>query len=90
LNVTLRGHTLTIRNPQVRYIVRGSKGTYSKYGVDPQEQQLKDGLSILDKAIGVEPEAIHGTLENLSADGTIVSERFVLMHFFAPPPLKSG
>ncbi len=66
---------MTVRNPQLRYIVRGSKGTYIKYGVDPQEQQLKDGMDMVDDALGIEAPEIQGKLELLGPDGGITIER---------------
>ncbi|EPT02790.1 hypothetical protein FOMPIDRAFT_99835 [Fomitopsis schrenkii] len=56
----------------LRYVVRGTTGTYTKTGLDVQEQQLRayaDPEDILkDPAYGVEPEALWGTLENLTRE----------------------
>ncbi|KAG6878111.1 hypothetical protein C0993_012115 [Termitomyces sp. T159_Od127] len=71
----LRGHILSARSPQLRYIVRGTQGTYVKYGVDIQEEQLKvipSPGAILEDAYGKEPESIWGTLENMASDGATV------------------
>ncbi|KAG6880307.1 hypothetical protein C0992_000084 [Termitomyces sp. T32_za158] len=71
----LRGHILSARSPQLRYIVRGTQGTYVKYGVDIQEEQLKAIPSpgaILEDAYGKEPESIWGTLENMASDGVTI------------------
>ncbi|THH09930.1 hypothetical protein EW146_g8533 [Bondarzewia mesenterica] len=70
----LRAHILSVRAPQPRYLVRGTKGTYTKFGVDVQEGQLKviptaEGVHAAE--YGREPEAIWGTLHNLAADGTV-------------------
>lgn len=40
---------------QPRFIVHGSQGSYSKYGLDCQEEQLKDGLTPADEQFGVDP-----------------------------------
>ncbi|KAI0080650.1 oxidoreductase [Panus rudis PR-1116 ss-1] len=75
--VVLRGTTLSVRSSQLRYIVRGTSGTFTKTGVDVQEDQLKvigSPKEIVDEsntAYGQEPEAIWGTLENLK-DGQVV------------------
>ncbi|KAH9843942.1 oxidoreductase [Rhodofomes roseus] len=65
----LRSHILSVRSPQLRYVVRGTTGTYIKTGLDVQEQQLKlytNPADIVgDPAYGVENEALWGTLENL-------------------------
>ena len=71
----LRGHILSSRSPQLRYIVRGAQGTYVKYGVDIQEEQLKVIASpetIREDGYGKEPESIWGTLENIAHDGVTV------------------
>ncbi|KAI0921382.1 hypothetical protein AcW2_006375 [Taiwanofungus camphoratus] len=72
----LRGHILSVRSQQVRYVVRGLNGTYTKFGVDVQEDQLKvipAPVEIVQSATyGQEPEAIWGTLENLTPSGEVV------------------
>ncbi|PIL36909.1 hypothetical protein GSI_00599 [Ganoderma sinense ZZ0214-1] len=72
----LRGHILSVRSPQVRYVVRGTQGTFLKYGVDVQEDQLKVIPSPRDitqsEGYGVEPEEIYGTVENLDGEGKVV------------------
>ncbi|KAJ3728977.1 hypothetical protein DFJ43DRAFT_1132954 [Lentinula guzmanii] len=37
----LRAHPLSVRSPQIRFILLGQKGSYIKYGIDVQEEQLK-------------------------------------------------
>jgi scyllo-inositol 2-dehydrogenase (NADP+) len=39
----LHGSVL-VPNPGPRYVIHGTRGSYSKFGVDPQEEQLKAGL----------------------------------------------
>jgi hypothetical protein len=76
--VILRAHTLSVRSPQLRYKVRGTKGTYIKYGVDTQEAQLgslSEPNGIYADEFGAEPEDIWGTVENLTADGSISKSR---------------
>ena len=78
LTVILRAAVLSVRSRQVRYAVRGTKGTFHKYGVDVQEGQLKvitDPTSIHESAFGREPREAHGTIENLREDGQIVNNR---------------
>ncbi|TFY69465.1 hypothetical protein EVJ58_g369 [Rhodofomes roseus] len=74
--VILRGHILSVRSQQVRYVVRGLQGTYTKFGVDVQEDQLKvipDPAQIAaSESYGVEPESLWGTLENLTTGDKIV------------------
>jgi predicted dehydrogenase len=69
LTATLRGHILSLRKNQLRYNIRGSRGTFSKFGIDPQEEQMKEhgaGAFSLPN-VGVEPPDIWGTLETMSA-----------------------
>jgi predicted dehydrogenase len=69
LTANLRAHTLSVRSPQPRYIVRGTKGTFTKFGVDVQEEQLKAlSNAIFKNGFGREPESLWGTVENIEAD----------------------
>jgi hypothetical protein len=72
LTATLRGHLLSLRKHQLRYTIRGSRGTFSKHGIDPQEEQMKehgvDAFSLPD--FGVECVEIWGTLETMSSPPT--------------------
>lgn len=77
LTVILRSHPLSVCSPQVRYIVRGTRGTYVKYGIDTQEDQLKILLSpaaILESQFGMEPEYLWGTVEKMEADDMTVTK----------------
>jgi hypothetical protein len=77
LTAILRAHVLSVRAPQVRYIVRGINGTYVKFGVDVQEDQLKvisSPNAILDQRYGMEPENLWGTVENIEADDLTVTK----------------
>ncbi len=77
----LRGHILSVRSSQIRYVVRGTQGTFLKYGVDVQEDQLKVIPSpagiVQDQAYGVEPEDIWATVENVGPDGKVVKSVYV-------------
>ncbi len=56
--------------------MRGTKGTYLKYGVDVQEDQLKvipsPAAIVQSETYGIEPEDIYGTVENLDAEAQVV------------------
>lgn len=77
ITVILRAHSLSARSPQFRYSIKGIRGSYTKGGVDVQEAQLKEGLSVFDPTFGVEPEEIHGLLEMLQPDSTVLKTRQV-------------
>jgi len=56
-----------------RYILRGTDGSYIKYGMDPQERTLKSGKNPLSENWGVESKENWGKLY-LFEDGEIHSE----------------
>lgn len=77
VTVILRAHILSVRSPQLRYVVRGTQGTYSKFGVDLQEDQLKvisSPSAILEDQYGREPECLWGTIEKMEADEITVTK----------------
>ncbi|KAJ7179858.1 hypothetical protein C8R43DRAFT_870765 [Mycena crocata] len=72
-----RAQLLSVRSPQPRYSVLGTKGSYVKYGVDVQEDQLKvisKPNDIHGKGYGIEPEILWGTLECLETDDTTMTK----------------
>jgi scyllo-inositol 2-dehydrogenase (NADP+) len=71
VSVTLGANSLSLP-PGPRFHLRGTKGNYSKLGVDAQEAALKEITRIEDPAWGVEPTASWGTL-HVGIDGGTVS-----------------
>lgn len=61
LKVTLRAGLL-LREPGPRFALHGTEGSFVKYGVDPQEDALKRGLTPEGTDWGAEPEAQWGVL----------------------------
>jgi hypothetical protein len=58
-------------------VVRGTRGTFIKYGIDVQEDQLKTMSTpkfIFEEQYGKEPESIWGTVENLATDNVTVTQ----------------
>jgi scyllo-inositol 2-dehydrogenase (NADP+) len=53
---------------RLRFVVRGTRGTYTKYGLDPQEQELIKGAVPSSPDWGAEPEAAWGTLVHEEED----------------------
>jgi len=75
--VILRAQPLSVLSPQLTFIVRGTKGTYIKYGLDVQEDQLKAMASvdeIFSPEFGKEPEEIWGTVTNIASDEVSVTQ----------------
>lgn len=57
LTATIKAHSLSLRSPQLKFVVRGDNGTFVKYGADVQEDQVSaNGLAAFDLAdYGVDP-----------------------------------
>ncbi|KRC78243.1 oxidoreductase [Sphingomonas sp. Root241] len=85
--------------PRPRFAVHGTKASFVKHGLDPQEAQLRGGGRADDPGHGVEDPANHGVL--VHGDGTkqsIVSERGDYRLFYSgvaraiaahlPPPVS--
>ncbi|HTV04694.1 MAG TPA: Gfo/Idh/MocA family oxidoreductase [Acidobacteriaceae bacterium] len=54
--------TLTAATPGPRFVVHGTKGSFVKWGLDPQEDALKAGAKFDDPGFGEEPESHWGEL----------------------------
>ncbi|HEX5236710.1 MAG TPA: Gfo/Idh/MocA family oxidoreductase [Silvibacterium sp.] len=54
--------TLTAAAPGPRFVVHGTKGSFVKWGLDPQEDALKAGAKFSDPGFGEEPESQWGQL----------------------------
>ncbi|KAL2146603.1 hypothetical protein VTI28DRAFT_3102 [Corynascus sepedonium] len=69
--VHVRIGVVSVESEQVRFWVRGSKGSYHKTGLDPQEGQLRGGGKATDAEFGKEDESSYGRLSVLQDDGTV-------------------
>lgn len=67
IKVTLKGSYL-VREAGPRYILHGTEGSFLKWGLDPQEDDLKAGKKPDSNAWGTEPSALWGTL-NTNVNG---------------------
>ncbi|KAI1317854.1 hypothetical protein EDD11_007656 [Mortierella claussenii] len=64
------GAGMLARIPTPRFRLTGMNGSYVKYGLDVQENQLKEGLTPKDSAYGLEKEENWGELDTLlNVDG---------------------
>ncbi len=61
LNVIVKSSYL-VREPGPQYIIHGVNGSFVKYGIDPQEEALKEGKIPAGANWGKEPEAFWGKL----------------------------
>src|SRR6185437_5636814 len=61
--ITAQLHTTTVAAfPGPRFVVHGTKGSFVKWGLDPQEDALKAGAKFSEAGFGEEPEPEWGTL----------------------------
>ena len=64
-----------VRTLGPRFHVSGLRGSYTKYGLDPQEPALKDGMRPGDSGWGLEPPSSWGSLstdlDGLHVDGAV-------------------
>jgi predicted dehydrogenase len=57
-----------VREPTPRYILHGTEGSFIKYGIDPQEQSLKDGKIPGTPGWGTDPKELWGKLNTTIGD----------------------
>lgn len=85
VKVTLRAGYL-MREETPRYYIHGTKGSFVKYGLDPQEEDLKKGLSPTLPGWGTDQEATYGMLNTewngLHFRGKIETIPGNYMHFY--------
>ena len=62
LLVTVKTSVVAVMRDPLKYFVRGYDGTFVKYGTDPQEGQIGNGMKATDEGFGVEAEDIWGEL----------------------------
>jgi scyllo-inositol 2-dehydrogenase (NADP+) len=72
MRVILHGSVL-VANPGPRYAIHGTRGSFTKFGLDPQEDQLKAGLRPGSEGWGIDSRS--GTL-CLSSDAGLVESTF--------------
>jgi scyllo-inositol 2-dehydrogenase (NADP+) len=68
MSVLLRS-TMTACSPGPRFVLHGTRGSFTKWGIDPQEDQLKAGMTFDSPGMGEEPEHAWGEL-HLHEGGT--------------------
>jgi len=70
---TVKAGVVSPEIDQLRYWVRGDKGSFKKYHLDCQEDQLKTGMKPGDDGFGLEPKERYGVLNTVN-NGNIESE----------------
>lgn len=66
--VTVKAGVMCIETEQLRYWIRGTEGSFKKFHLDVQEDQLKDGLKPGNKGFGIESDDRSGKLVVLDGD----------------------
>jgi predicted dehydrogenase len=51
-----------VREPGPKFILHGTDGSFIKRGIDPQEEQLKRGITPVSEGYGIEDEKYWGKL----------------------------
>lgn len=67
--------TLTACIPGPRYLIHGTRGSFVKWGLDPQEEQLKSGMGYDSPGMGDEPESAWGELRRCEAGARRISTK---------------
>lgn len=75
LMATCKAAVVSAETEQLRFWVRGEKGTFRKERLDVQEDQLKTGLRPGQKGYGVEEEAAWGVLTSAEEGGKMVRKK---------------
>jgi scyllo-inositol 2-dehydrogenase (NADP+) len=73
LQVTLSAGML-MKEPVASFVLHGTKGSFVKYGIDPQEDQLKAGILPTDAAYGQDSPDTYGTMV-IEEDGVTIREK---------------
>ncbi len=85
LVVTLKASVLSPLPSQIRFLIKGSKGSFVKYGSSAKAQGRRPGAADYDEGedeegYGREPEAIWGTVVEAKEDGEVTGQEGVRYH----------
>ena len=69
--------------PNRRFQIEGTQGSFTKFGLDPQEDQLRAGLMPTDAGFGIEQRDNFGTLYNESGRSRVETEAGCYQHYYA-------
>lgn len=75
LLATCKAGVVSAEVEQLRYWIRGEKGSFRKERLDVQEDQLKAGLRPGDKEYGVEEEVAWGVLTSVDGSGKVSGKK---------------
>ncbi|KAL9578912.1 MAG: hypothetical protein Q9212_005416 [Teloschistes hypoglaucus] len=80
MTATIKVSVISPEAAQLRFWVRGEKGSYKKTHEDIQETHLTKRMGPGDQGFGVEPEAWHGTLTTVDDDGNLNTRPYPTIH----------
>lgn len=69
LLATAKAGVVSPEAEQLRFWVRGTEGSFKKFGMDTQEDELKAGRTPATEGFGEEPESQYGSVTTLGPDG---------------------
>ena len=73
---------MLVKEPGPRFIIRGDKGSFTKYGIDPQEGMLKQGNMPGSGNWGIEDSEFHGVLSIGNNEHSIATEAGNYLGFY--------
>ena len=73
VKVVLKAGSL-VCEPSPRFTLRGTEGSFTKYGLDPQEEALKLGMLPTQPGWGTEPEEVWGV--HSCCDGDLIRKKY--------------
>ena len=93
--------SILVADPRPRFAIHGTRGSFVKYGIDPQEDNLRLGVPVGAPGFGADPESLHGLLTTIDAaaqripteDGDwrpFYSQVAAAIVDGAPPPVDPG
>ena len=74
--------SLVVADPGPRFRVLGDAGTFTKFGLDVQEETLRAGVRPGDDKWGIDPRDAWGRLSNGKESQTIPTERGAYEHYY--------
>ncbi|HRP55696.1 oxidoreductase [Agriterribacter sp.] len=66
---------MLVREPGPRYMIQGTRGSFIKYGEDPQEARLRAGELPVGEDWGMEPEEMFGLIHT-EKEGKTIKEKY--------------
>lgn len=81
VKVTLKAGVF-VKEPSPRFTIYGTEGSFAKYGLDIQEDALRNGERPVSERWGIEPRALWGTIDALDTKQKVKSLRGDYREFY--------